>query len=133
MISRKRHIAKSISWRVLGTTDTLLLSWLISGNFTVGLSIGLFELFSKMILYYFHERFWYNSNLKDSNKRHIIKTFTWRIIGTFDTIIISWLISGNVYTGFKIGFAEVITKMILYFCHEKLWYRIKYGVNLKNN
>ena len=133
MSVNKRHIAKTISWRIVGTTDTLVLSWIISGDISIGIYVGLIELFSKMILYYFHEKFWYNSKVKVSNRRHIFKTFTWRIIGTFDTIIISWLISGNVYTGFKIGFAEVITKMILYFCHEKLWYRIKYGVNLKNN
>ncbi len=47
-----------------------------------------------------------------SYKRHIVKTITWRLIGTIDTIILSWVITGNPFTGFKIGFAEIVTKMI---------------------
>ena len=50
----KRHVAKSLTWRLVGTTDTMLLSWFISGDFSVGLKIGAFELLTKMIIYYFH-------------------------------------------------------------------------------
>ena len=62
MVKRKRHIAKTITWRIVGTTDTMLLGWLISGNPLIGLKIGLLELITKMVLYYFHERIWYKSN-----------------------------------------------------------------------
>ena len=115
----KRHIAKTVSWRVIGTTDTLILSWFISGNLSIGISVGLVELFSKMILYYFHEQFWYKSKVKESNKRHLYKTFSWRFLGTADTFAIGWLISEDPLIGLQIGFAEVITKMILYYFHEK--------------
>jgi uncharacterized membrane protein len=54
--------------------------------------------------------------LKDpSLKRHVAKTITWRIVGTIDTMVLGWLISGNPMTGVKIGGMEVITKMVLYF------------------
>ena len=125
----KRHLAKTITWRAIGTLDTLLLSWFISGNLSTGIKIGAAELLTKMILYYFHERLWFNSKIKNNNSRHIIKTFSWRGIGTLDTILLSWLISGNPLIGLKIGSAEVITKMTLYFFHEKLWYRINYGLD----
>ena len=125
----KRHIGKTVSWRILGTTDTLILSWFISGDLSVGVSVGLTELFTKMILYYLHETFWFKSNLKNSNRRHIIKTFSWRAIGTLDTILIGWLISRDPYVGLQIGFAEVITKMFIYFFHEKIWYKINYGLD----
>ena len=128
----KRHVAKTITWRVIGTTDTLLLSWFISGDLSIGISVGLVELFSKMILYYFHEQFWYKSKVKESNKRHIYKTFSWRFLGTVDTIVIGWIISGDSYIGLQIGFAEIITKMILYFFHEKIWYKINYGLDMIN-
>ncbi len=59
MVARKRHLAKSITWRVVGTLDTFLLGWLISGDVKVGMAIGGFEVITKMILYYFHERLWY--------------------------------------------------------------------------
>jgi uncharacterized membrane protein len=62
-------------------------------------------------------------------KRHIAKTITWRIVGTLDTIILSWAITGNIKIGIAIGGFEVITKMALYFLHERVWYRyIKYGL-----
>ena len=61
MIQRKRHLAKSITWRVIGTIDTVALGWLVSGDLTVGASIGALELVTKMLLYYFHERLWYKS------------------------------------------------------------------------
>ena len=58
-----------------------------------------------------------------SYKRHLIKTITWRILGTLDTIIISWVITGSAAIGAAIGGVEVITKMILYFLHERAWYK----------
>ena len=59
MVSYKRHIAKTISWRLIGTLDTIILSWIITGNFKLGMAIGGVEVITKMVLYYFHERAWY--------------------------------------------------------------------------
>lgn len=125
----KRHIAKTITWRILGTLDTFLLSWFISNDITIGFQIGVFELVTKMVLYYVHERLWYKSKVKSSNRRHILKTFSWRAVGTLDTIVLSWIITGNPLTGIKIGGAEIITKMLLYYGHEKIWYRIDFGLD----
>ena len=59
---------------------------------------------------------------------HIIKTITWRVIGTIDTIIIAWIISGDPKTGLKIGGIELFTKMVLYYLHERFWFKfIKLG------
>lgn len=67
--------------------------------------------------------------MKVSYKRHIAKTITWRIVGTIDTILLSWLITGNLAVGLTIGGVEVMTKMILYFTHERMWYKwIKFGL-----
>ncbi|PRX43516.1 Uncharacterized membrane protein [Salegentibacter salegens] len=131
--SYKRHIAKSITWRIIGTTDTILLAWLISGDPLTGLQIGFAEVITKMILYYFHERIWFKIRVGitqngDSKKRHIAKTVTWRIVGTIDTMILAWLISGDPMVGLQVGGAEVVTKMILYYFHERGWYRIDYGL-----
>ena len=61
-------------------------------------------------------------------KRHIAKTITWRLVGTIDTILLTWIITGNPLTGFKIGGVELISKMILYYAHERIWYKSKFGV-----
>lgn len=128
--SYKRHIAKAVTWRLVGTLDTILLSWLISGNPYTGLKIGLAEVVSKMLLYYLHERLWFKMRSGDnSRKRHLAKTFTWRMVGTLDTMILAWIISGSPTTGVQIGMAEVLTKMVLYYFHERAWYRINFGLD----
>ena len=59
MVQRKRHVMKAISWRILGTIDTMVIAGVLTGNWKLGLSIGGVEVFTKMVLYYFHERVWY--------------------------------------------------------------------------
>ena len=58
-----------------------------------------------------------------SVKRHILKTISWRIVGTLDTMMLGWLVTGSLELGLAIGGFEVITKMILYFLHERVWYK----------
>ncbi len=53
-----KSIFKTISWRVIGTIDTMLIAYFLTGEITVAASIGSIEVFTKMILYYFHERLW---------------------------------------------------------------------------
>ncbi|MFN8206621.1 MAG: DUF2061 domain-containing protein [Bacteroidales bacterium] len=53
-----KSIFKAISWRIVGTLDTILISYLLTGKIQVALSIGSVEVFSKMFLYYLHERVW---------------------------------------------------------------------------
>jgi uncharacterized membrane protein len=127
-ISRRRHIAKTFTWRAVGTLDTVLISWVITGNPLTGMKIGLSEVITKMVLYYLHERLWFRIRLVESQKRHILKTLSWRAIGTLDTIVLSWIITGNPLTGLKIGTVEVITKMVLYYLHERTWYNLNYGL-----
>ena len=53
-----KSLMKSVSWRILGTVDTMIISYIITGKITIALSIGSVEVLSKTILYYFHERLW---------------------------------------------------------------------------
>jgi uncharacterized membrane protein len=53
-----RSVVKSISWRITGTIDTMVISYFVTGDFTMALSIGSVEVFTKMALYFFHERLW---------------------------------------------------------------------------
>ncbi len=132
-IAQKRHIAKAVTWRTLGTLDTIFLGSVIDNSET-GMMLGTAELITKPVLYYFHERIWAKADLNkkkellNSRKRHIAKTITWRIIGTLDTTLLGWAISGDPYIGMKIGVTEVITKMILYYVHERLWYKTNFGI-----
>jgi len=59
--------------------------------------------------------------------RSFLKTLSWRIVGTLDTILIAFLITGKVEQALSIGFVEWGTKMFLYFFHERAWNRISWG------
>jgi uncharacterized membrane protein len=56
-------VAKTISWRTLGTLDTMIISYFVTGNLVMAASIGSIEVITKMILYYFHERAWNKINI----------------------------------------------------------------------
>lgn len=59
--------------------------------------------------------------------RSLVKAISWRVVGTLDTILVSWLLTGEVKTALAIGSVEVVTKMLLYFGHERIWNKINFG------
>lgn len=70
-----------------------------------------------------------NEMTEVSQTRHIAKTLTWRVLATTDTFIIAWLITGETAWAASIASVEVLTKMFLYYAHERVWYKhIKLGI-----
>ncbi len=127
--SHKLHVIKAISWRITGSVDTMIWAWVLSGEWSFGVAIGGTEMLTKIILYYLHDRVWHRTETSgrwNSHKTHLIKTITWRCLGTCDTIVLSWLISGSWQLGLQLGGIEIITKMVLYYMHERIWFRIKW-------
>jgi len=64
---------------------------------------------------------------KEAHWRSIVKSISWRITGTIDTLILSWIITGQFKFAISIASAEVITKIILFYLHERVWDKIKIG------
>jgi uncharacterized membrane protein len=58
-VSPKRHLVKTISYRILSTSIGFMTMWLVTGSITVGAAFGIIELVWKPIQYYIHERVWY--------------------------------------------------------------------------
>lgn len=135
--SRKFSLLKGISWRIVGTLDTILLSFIFTGHLNTAVQIGGIELFTKIIIYYIHERIWNKLNIgrrkvtrgggiisyEDKHWKSISKSVSWRLIGTLDTIVIAFFVTGEFGTAFEIGFTEVFTKMFLFYVHERVWNR----------
>ena len=121
-----RHLAKTVTWRLVGTLDTIIIAWLITSDSAAGLNIGLAEMLTKMTLYYFHERLWARIAIREGHKKHVFKALSWRMIGTVDTMLLAWIITGNPMVGFKIGLVEVLSKLVLYYLHERAWYYLTY-------
>lgn len=63
----------------------------------------------------------------DKKYRSIVKALSWRLIGTLDTVIVSFLITGSLKMASSIGAVELFTKMILYYGHERAWNKITLG------
>jgi uncharacterized membrane protein len=49
---------KTLTWRVVASTDTLIIAWVLTGDFKIAGSIMSIEIVTKMFLYYAHERAW---------------------------------------------------------------------------
>jgi len=59
--------------------------------------------------------------------RSVVKAVSWRTVGTLDTMIVSYFVTGSLVMAASIGSIEVITKMILYYFHERAWNKLSFG------
>jgi len=138
--SSLRIVVKATSWRVFATCDTILLSYLVTGHIGAALKIGLTEVLTKIFLFYVHERYvWANIKFGrkyaadgttitgDKHYRSIAKGASWRFFGTLDTIMIAFFWTGKFAKALTIGGAEVVTKIGLFWLHERVWFKIKWG------
>lgn len=137
-----RSVIKGATWRVWATMDTILLSWFFTGQISSALKIGAVEVFTKIFLFYVHDRIWMKFNwwrtrevrpdgtviYVDNHYRSVIKGASYRFFGTLDTITIALFVTGRFTQAFSIGFAEVFTKIAFFYLHERIWYRIPFGI-----
>jgi uncharacterized membrane protein len=63
---------------------------------------------------------------QENIKRSIVKTISWRVVGTLATVTISYVITGTLALAFSIGGIELVSKMVLYFFHERAWNNLKW-------
>ncbi len=130
--TRMRSIAKAISWRTTGTIDTFVISWMITGHAASAGGIAVTEVFTKLILYYLHERVWMRLRRRaphgaDSHGRSLAKAVSWRLTGSADTFLIGWIITGHAGMAGGIAATELLTKIALFYFHERVWARIGWG------
>lgn len=62
----------------------------------------------------------------DTNTRSIVKAISWRMLGTIDTFILSWIITGTLSFATGIALTEVFTKVGLFWFHERMWNRVRW-------
>jgi uncharacterized membrane protein len=123
-----RALTKAVTWRAVGTADTYLWSWLITGHAGDAGTIAAIETLTKIGLYYVHERLW--RLLKwapDARRRSLSKAISWRVLGSLDTFLISLLVTGSGQFAASIATAEAATKVVLYYLHERAWRKVAWG------
>jgi len=133
-----RSLIKGITWRITGTIDTMVMAFLVTGHTVNAIKIGLTEVLTKIGLYYLHERLWNIipfgriPGVGPTHLRSLSKGVSWRIVGTMDTIVISYFITGEWKSALTIGSFEVFTKIILFYLHERIWGKVKWGRVISN-
>ena len=151
----KRSFAKAISWRVIGTLDTFVLSYFIikylGPDFGTGQDIAnmeiakmasliaITEIVTKVFLFTAHERLWNRAQWGvslvkgrryENRFRSLIKMTVWRVLASMDTMLLAFFFTGSLSTAVSIGSAEVFTKLVLYFLHERFWLFVKTGTRI---
>lgn len=131
--SNLRSFVKGVTWRITGTIDTMVMAFIVTGHIENAVKIGLTEVFTKVGLYYLHERLWNIirfgriDGVGPTHARSLIKGVSWRAVGTMDTIFIAYFFTKNSLSALKIGGFEVFSKILLYYLHERIWGKLKWG------
>ncbi|WP_394342988.1 DUF2061 domain-containing protein [Seonamhaeicola aphaedonensis] len=66
-------------------------------------------------------------NVGEKPIRSVAKALSWRVVGTLDTLLVSYILTGRISLAASIASVDFVTKLILYFFHERLWNVIKWG------
>jgi len=66
---------------------------------------------------------------REAHSRSLVKAASWRILGSLDTFVLSWLFTSDAKAAGAIAGTEVLTKMLLYYFHERAWSRIGWGID----
>ena len=86
------------------------------------------ETFTKIILFYGHERLWRLFPwAPNAHTRSFAKAVSWRVIGSLDTFILSFLVTGSGKYAISIASVEALTKIALYYVHERVWRKVRWG------
>jgi uncharacterized membrane protein len=62
---------------------------------------------------------------RETHRKSVLKAVTWRAVGTLDTFLIAWFLTGHAITAGSIASLELITKTALYYAHERAWARVR--------
>lgn len=126
--SHARALAKGVTWRIVGTLDTFVWSLVITHKAVSAGAIASAEVFTKITLFYLHERLWRLFRwAPDSHIRSLAKAVSWRFVGSLDTFVLSLLITGNARYAVSIASVEALTKIVLYYLHERAWRLVPWG------
>ena len=68
-----------------------------------------------------------DSKASASVGRSFAKTISWRALGSLDTLVLGYIFTGSLKIAGSIASAEVVTKVVLYYLHERGWAHIKWG------
>ncbi len=130
-ILKNRALVKTISWRIIASVLTISIIFMLSRDMIAAVSIVGAEFFTKMGLYWLHEKGWalINKPVKGSKLRSLLKTLTWRGVAMLDTLVLVLLVTNEpIWAGWA-ALIETVIKTIGYYLHERVW-NLSYQLNI---
>ena len=113
---------------MIGTADTFLWSWLITHEPVAAGAIASLETLTKIVLFYVHERLWRIFPwAPNARLRSLSKAVSWRVVGSLDTFLLTMLVTGKLRYAVSIAGVEALTKIALYYLHERAWRKVSWG------
>jgi uncharacterized membrane protein len=74
-----------------------------------------------------HSKGFKEDKISEKPLRSVVKALSWRFIGTADTLLVSYFVTGTIGLAASIASIDFLTKLLLYFFHERIWNHIKWG------
>ncbi len=132
-----RSIVKSITWRIIGTSSLIAVTYFFTKNFDLSVAIGGIDIISNLILYFVHERVWERISwgrsffdqltFTDNKKRSFAKSISWRILATLYLMVVSYILTDKLFVSVAISLTDAILNIIEYYLHERVWNLFKFG------
>ena len=66
---------------------------------------------------------------REAHSRSLVKAISWRVLGSIDTFLLSWFFTSSIGAAGAIATTEVLTKMVLYYFHERAWSAVSWGTS----
>ncbi|MGB6537409.1 MAG: DUF2061 domain-containing protein [Xanthobacteraceae bacterium] len=63
----------------------------------------------------------------ETHARSLVKAVSWRATGSLDTFVVAFLVTGNPKIAGSVALTEIVTKIVIYYCHERLWALVPWG------
>lgn len=132
-----RTIFKVVSWRIILTISHIVNAFIVTGSIITGLKIAGLATVINSVLYWVHERIWNwiqwnrrsadQSKFVEGNPRSLGKMISWRVLITVSNFLIPFILTGS--WGSAVLFAGMATfvNMFIFWSHERIWNRIRYG------
>jgi uncharacterized membrane protein len=137
--TNKRSITKMFTYKLSVLIEGSLVTYLITGNLELSILLQSTKQFIMSFAYYFHERLWdkilwgRNANDEDSNKRSISKMISYKILIIIIGLSVTYALTGDLTLTLLITASKNITSAIVYYIHERIWSRNKWGMIEKEN
>jgi len=132
MDTRKRIIAKTITFKILAMSVAFLLTLFFTGNKETAAFLAIANSITTLIGFYLHEKIWTKykwqiTDNKENIKRSLVKTITYKIwIFTVGTLT-KWAVLGDFLMALHIGILKNLITSVIYFLHERIWQKISWG------